>query len=203
MIASTSKPTPTIADSVSAMPDLAGRGRGRRQDGRREPKLTRVPHALRQLPAASRTQRDRLNNGGSLSGLSLARQWVTRHRPSRCTRKRENANGISSFPIRAYCGRMSRFHRAPDDQAAPDSAKSPYAGLDYLSGETPSTAAIGSLAKDLVSLTGIGPVAALSAAVLFDRGLAGAAMELVSAGIAGVAAGREAARERAELRRAQ
>jgi hypothetical protein len=187
MMASTSEPTPTIADAVSAMPDLAGL--------RRDALLERLGRSLGVFDGLGR-----LNNRGPLSGLSLARQWVTRHRPSRCTRKRENANGIFSFPIRAYCGRMSRFHRAPDDQAAPDSAKSPYAGLNYEYGQLPSTGDIGPLAKDIVSMTGVGPMVALSAAVLFDQGKAGAALDLLHMEAVRISAEREDAKARAGAR---
>jgi hypothetical protein len=152
-------------------------------------------------PLAFSLRRDRLSNGGPLSGLSLARQWVTRHRPPRCTRKRENANGIFSFPIRAYCGRMSRFHRAPDDQAAPDSAKSPYAGLDYRPGEIPSTAALGPLAESIVRMTGVGPMVALSAAILIDQGAAEPAMNLLHMEAVRIASEREAAQQAAADRR--
>jgi hypothetical protein len=164
----------------SAMPDLAVRERLSEQ-------TQGGFHSF-----AFNLRRDLLHDRGSLSGLSLARQWVTRHRPSRCTRKRENANGIFSFPIRAYCGRM------PSETDA--SAKSPYAGLNYEYGQLPSTGDIGPLAKDIVGMTGVGPMVALSAAVLFDQGKAGAALDLLHMEAVRISAEREEAKARAGAR---
>jgi hypothetical protein len=161
------------------MPDLAGL--------RRDALLERLGRSLGVFDGLGR-----LNNRGPLSGLSLARQWVTRHRPSRCTRKRENANGIFSFPLCAYCDRM------PSE--TDERAKSPYAGLDYRPGEIPSTAALGPLAESIVRMFGIGPMVALPVSVLLDQGKVRAAMDLLHMEAVRISAEREEAKARAGAR---
>jgi hypothetical protein len=63
-------------------------------------------------------------------------------------------------------------------------AKSPFHGLTYPPERTPSTAAIGPLARDLVSLYGVPGPNALAAAVLLDQGRAQEAFELLDAAAA-------------------
>jgi hypothetical protein len=81
------------------------------------------------------------------------------------------------------------------------SAKSPYAGLNYYVGQRPSTGELGPLAKDIVSMTGVGPLVALSAAILLDQGAAGDALDLLHMEAMRIASEREAAQQAAADRR--
>jgi hypothetical protein len=80
------------------------------------------------------------------------------------------------------------------------SAKSPYADLNYYVGQRPSTGDIGPLAKDIISMTGVGPLVALSAAILLDQGAAGDAMNLLHMEAVRISAEREEAKARAGAR---
>jgi hypothetical protein len=87
--------------------------------------------------------------------------------------------------------------------APPDPAKSPYAGLDYPDGCTPSTAALGPTAKAISEQFGVGPFAAWPAAVLFDQGSSSDALDLLHREVERLAVEREDAKDAARAKARQ
>jgi hypothetical protein len=148
--------------------------------------------------AHARRARHRLSNGRPLSGLASLSRCVVRHTLTRCPKNERYAIGIFSFPIRAYCGRMARA-ADPD----PTRAKSPYAGLDYEPGCTPSTAALGPTAKAISEQFGVGPFAAWPAAILFDQGASSDALDLLHREVERLAVEREDAKDTARAKARQ
>ena len=82
--------------------------------------------------------------------------------------------------------------------AASPPPPSPYAGLDYSPELTPSTAAIGPLARDAVQLAGVDGLTAFAFAALWDQGRVTAALDLLAAEVHRLADLRDAAKNKAK-----